>query len=176
MALTTPADFVEGSAEPWIGEVVCALLKASDQRNVLECGSFVGATTLRLGQTLADMGGGTLVACEIDATRALETHTKLLTVPASVEWRVVQQDILVYLGTVPNESLGLVWLDDDHEKAHVAQELEALFPKMVRGGLILGHDVWGICELHEVFERYGGYALDLPRLGPAGGLGILQVP
>ena len=55
------------------------------------------------------------------------------------------------------------------------EEIEALLPKMKAGGLICGHDVFGVCDLQEVFKQFGGYSLALPMLGPAGGLGLLQV-
>ena len=67
-------------------------------------------------------------------------------------------------------------VDDEHSKEHVDRELSALIPKMRRPrGLILGHDVFGSCDLQEIFAKHGGYALDFPRLGLAGGIGVLQV-
>jgi hypothetical protein len=51
----------------------------------------------------------------------------------------------------------------------------ALIPKMNPGGLILLHDVYGVCDLQEVVKKFGGYSIKLPRLGPAGGLGVIQV-
>lgn len=175
--LAAPDDFVEGSTEPWIVDVVCALLTASDQRTVLECGAFIGATTVRLAHTLAEMGGGTIIAVELEADRANTAQAALenANLPPTVTWRVVHDDVLKYIASVPDESIGVAWVDDDHTKDHVAQELTALWPKMVTNGLILGHDVYGSTDLQEQFKQVGGYALDFPRLGPAGGLGILQV-
>jgi len=175
--LEAPEDFVEGSTEPWIVDILCALLKASDQRTVLECGAFVGSTTARLAGALEVMGGGSLVAVELDPVRATTAQNRLdgAAFPPTVAWQIVQDDDLKYIATVPDQSIGFAFLDDDHTKAHVSEEIEALLPKMAPNGLICGHDVWGSCDLQEIFTRYGGYALDLPRLGPAGGLGILQV-
>src|SRR5438132_14302912 len=84
--LEAPADFVEGSAEPWIVDVLCALLKASDQRSVLECGAFVGATTVRLAHTLAAMGGGRVAAIEIDPGRAAAAQARLEQAQPACDW------------------------------------------------------------------------------------------
>ena len=177
MLEATP-DFVQGSAEPWIVDVICALLKASDQHTVLECGSFIGQTSLKLCQTLAEMGGGNFVAVEIDPERAAIAQQRLedAKLPPTVNWQIVQQDIHEFLRVCPDSVFGFAWVDDCHEHAHVDQELRGLFPKMVSpGGIITGHDVTGSCDLQQEFKRYGGIALDLPRLGPAGGIGIIQL-
>lgn len=176
--LEAPDDFVQGSAEPWIVDVLCALLKASDQRYVIECGAFIGATSLRLCQTLAQMGGGSFTAVEIEPERAATAQQRLedANLPPTVNWQIVQQDIFAYLEGVPDGAFGFAWVDDTHTHEHVDAELRALFPKMVTpGGIICGHDVTGSCDLQQEFKRYGGIALDLPRLGPAGGIGILQL-
>ena len=94
----------------------------------------------------------------------------------SIPWRVVRSDALAVIRDFPDESLDFVFLDDDHAHQHVAEELEALMPKMKADGLITGHDQYGICQLHEEFEKYpNAICLDLPALGPAGGLGIIQI-
>ena len=164
----------EGCAEPWIGGILQALLRCYQHHplRVLETGGFIGYTSLKLAEALE--WNDELIVCEIDPERAkriqyvLEDHAKS-------EWRVVADDVLKWIATQPNESLDFIWLDDDHGKQHVFEEIEALLPKMKPGGIICGHDVFGVCELHEVFARFGGYSLALPMLGPAGGLGLLQV-
>lgn len=176
MALVAPSDFIEGSAEPWIVDVLCSLLVASGQKVVLETGTFMGATGIRLAQTLNEHMGGAFLGCELDPDRALATQSRFekLALPL-VNWTIYQQDVLQVIAAQPDESLGFVWLDDDHTHEHVDAELAALLPKMKPGGLICGHDVYGLCDLRQEFTKYGGYSLDLPRLGPAGGLGLLQV-
>jgi hypothetical protein len=84
-------------------------------------------------------------------------------------------DVLHYLATT-TDRFDLAWVDDCHEKPHVTKELTLLYPKMNPGGLILLHDVFGVCDLKTVVNQFGGYSIDLPRLGPAGGLGLIQVP
>lgn len=170
--------FVSGCTEPWIAQLVSSLLVASGQHSVLETGTFTGTTAAWLCLTLAQMGGGEFLGCELDPERSIAADARLaaLELPETVRWRIATGDVLQTVQALPNESLGFVWVDDDHTHSHVAEELVALMPKMRPGGLICGHDVHGSCALHEEFARYpNSIALDLPRLGPAGGLGIIQV-
>ena len=174
-------DHVSGSTEPWIQYLVTALLIGLQRSNmtVLECGGFVGKTSARLATTLQAMGGGTLIVAEWDPEapeRADLTQAALeATNCPSVSWMVRREDALSVIASLPDESLDFVFLDDNHEHAHVDEELRLVIPKVKVGGLVTGHDVWGSCALHEEFAKYGGYALDLPKLGAAGGLGLIQI-
>lgn len=172
-------EHVEGQTEPWVVDILCALLKGLQREspNVLELGGFQGHTSLRLAQA---MTAGTLTIAEYDPDapeRAQLVTDRLLAadLPDIIRWRVLQSDALAVIAQCADESLDFVFVDDDHSEAHVAQEIAALIPKMRVGGLICFHDVYGSCNLAPLVERAGGYCLDLPRLGPAGGLGILQV-
>jgi predicted O-methyltransferase YrrM len=121
------------------------------------------------------MGGGTLHIAELEAERAAACDKRLSELPIKdVEWRVWHDDVFNVIAAQPDESIDWAWVDDNHEKAHVDRELAALIPKMARNGLVLGHDVWGSTDLQEIFVKHGGYALDLPRLGLAGGIGVIQ--
>ena len=166
----------DGCAEPEIADLLCALLRASGHRTVLETGAFTGYTTTKLAWTLEQMGGGRVVACDMDAGRAANVQAALerCAIP-TVSWEVMASDVLVVIAGLADESVGFVFVDDDHTKAHVAEEIRALLPKMAPRGIICFHDVYGVTDLQEVVLAAGGYALDLPKLGPAGGLGIIQV-
>lgn len=167
-----------GTAEPWISRLVHSFIIASGARTVIECGSYKGGTSVWIIDALDKLGGGTLHLCEIDAERMNQTLERVG--PSLVKGKVVNclthlGDVLDYLRRTENR-FDLAWVDDCHEKAHVEQELRLLYPKMNPGGIILGHDVWGSCDLQEVFAKFGGYSLNLPRLGAAGGMGIIQLP
>jgi len=116
-----------------------------------------------------------LIACEIDPVRAKGVHERLsaLTLP-DVAFVVYAQDVLQVIAGMPDGSLDFAFVDDDHQATHVAVEIDALLPKLRKGGLLTFHDVYGSCDLKRVVEGYGGYCLDFPRNGPAGGLGVLQ--
>lgn len=168
--------FESGCAEPWTTNLVTSLLIASNERNVLEIGGFTGQTSAWLAMALERLGGGTLTVCEIDGARVRQVKERIGGLGLKVATvNVVEADSLLYIPTIPNKSLGFVWQDGNHAKFHVEQEIVRLWDKMKPGGIITGHDVWGSCDLQTIYRKYGGAALDLPRLGPAGGLGIIQV-
>lgn len=172
-------EHVEGQTEPWIVDILVALLRGLQREspNILELGGFQGHTSLRLAQA-GEHGTLTIAEYDTDAPERAQLVTDRLiaaNLPDSVSWRVLQSDALAVIAQCADESLDFVFVDDDHTETHVQQEIEALLPKMRAGGLICFHDVFGSCNLRWVVERAGGYCLDLPRLGPAGGLGLLQV-
>jgi predicted O-methyltransferase YrrM len=171
-------DHQPGCTEPWIVELLCGLLKATGVAHpyVFETGGFRGTTSEWLARTIRRMGGGKLIVAEIDSARADAIQSRLYGLPLdTVEISVRNQDAITAIMGLPDELLAFAFVDDHHEKDHVAQETELLLPKMRKGGIIAYHDVYGRCDLQEVVRRYGGYCLDIPRAGPAGGLGLLQV-
>lgn len=173
--VTVPGPYEAGVTEPWITELVGTLCKAVGAHTVLETGSFGGHTTAHLATCLQKRGGGRLIAAEIDVQRAEAVHSRLagLDVP-SVSWTVYAQDVLAVIANLGDGSLDFAFVDDDHGEDHVRAEIEALWPKVRVGGLMVFHDVFGSCDLQRVVRAYGGYCLDFPRNGPAGGLGIIQ--
>ena len=188
LALEWPGGYADGATEPWIQQIVAALLVASHKRTVLELGSYRGHTAVWLCHTLSRMGGGEYLGVDNVSGRQAATLTRLsLLNPANVRYQVVQGDALVVLRSLPARSVGFAWVDDDHAPKHVAEELELLYnpvmpdqSKMVSGGIIAMHDVYGgeerMTPLRSVCVAAHGYALDFPRIGLLGGLGIVQVP
>lgn len=182
MALATDPLHVEGQTEVWVQTLLGFLFRALRRENatIVELGGFQGHTSAHLALALQSMGGGTLIIAEWDPDapeRAdlIDERLQTLDIP-DVDWRVMRSDALTVIASLADESVDFAYLDDDHTHEHVAAELTALMPKMKLGALVCGHDVHGSCNLQEEFARYpNSISLDLPRLGPAGGLGIIQV-
>jgi predicted O-methyltransferase YrrM len=178
------AEWQAGSSEPWIARLVAQLVIANDCRRVVEIGGFKGYTTRHIAEALCCLPHATsLTVCEIDDARARDVSTALNEFcGGEFSASVAVADSLAWIPTLADESVDFVWLDGNHEKLHVLRELHALTPKLTPGGIICGHDVFGVCDLREVFAlaasqvQWPSMSLDLPRLGPAGGIGILQRP
>ena len=168
--------YTSGVTEPWCQQAVAALLVATGQRTVLELGSYLGYTTAWLACTLERMGGGSIVGVEHEPERANHAYDVLLDLDLldDVQWTIARRDALDFL-RADHATYGFAWVDDDHTAAHVNEELSLLKPRMAPGGLICMHDVSGPLGLDEVCRAHGGYVLHFPRLGPAGGLGLIQV-
>lgn len=169
--------YESGCAEPWTSQAVASLLIASNKRTVFEGGAFMGQTSAWLAMALERMGGGHLITVDIDAERLGHAQERLAGLGlTTVVTSAVHADVLQYIPTLADQSIGFAWIDDNHEKHHVDQEIRLLWGKMEKGGIICGHDVIGSCDLQTVFKKYGGIALNFPRLGQAGGLGIISIP
>jgi predicted O-methyltransferase YrrM len=167
----------DGCTEPWIAEIVAALLKARQPKLVVELGGFVGTTSAWLALALKQIGGGELWISEPDHDRREAIEKRIDGIQASgCIITLVKTPSPQVIATFEDRSIDFAWVDNDHQKHHVEQEIVNLWPKMSPGGIMCFHDVWGVCDLQSVVRKYGGIALDLPRLGPAGGLGIIQVP
>jgi SAM-dependent methyltransferase len=162
-----------GSTEPWVSRLVADFIIARGARTVLETGCFKGATSVWIADALHRLGGGEFYLCDIDRSRESEAYVRVVKAGADITRYQIVGDILEFLAVCPDR-FDLAWVDDCHEKLHVRRELELLYPKMTPGGLILLHDIDGVCDLRTVVAQFGGYSIDLPRLGPAGGLGIIQ--
>lgn len=188
LAQEWPKGYADGSTEPWTQQVVASLLVASHAVTVLELGCYKGFTATWLCHTLEQMGGGEYLGVDVEAQRQAWTLARLgaLALPR-VRWKVVQADALAVLRALPKRSVQFAWVDDDHTPQHVAQELDLLYnptqPEqsvMAPGGLIVMHDVCGgegrMPPLKGVCVGAHGYALDFPRIGLLGGVGIIQVP
>lgn len=169
-------NYLTGCTEPWLVEILASLLKASNAKTILECGGYLGTTSAWLALTLQQMGGGTFHIAELEEERAAAVDKRLSELPIDkVNWKVWHDDVFQVIAAMPDESIDFAWVDDRHEKPHVDRELEALLPKMTKKGIVTGHDVFGSTDLQEIFTKHGGYSLDFPMLGAAGGIGIIQV-
>jgi hypothetical protein len=170
------SDHQPGDSEPWVSRLVGDFVVATGARTVLETGGFRGGTSVYILDALRRLGGGHLTVCEIDTKRAAALSDRLdkASTPGTTT-AVLAIDVLSLLQSNTDEKYDLAYVDDDHTKPHVTRELMALMPKMNPGGLILLHDTFGVCDLQDVVRSFGGYSISLPRLGPAGGLGVIQV-
>jgi len=163
-----------GATEPWIAQILYSLIVAKQEPvTILETGGYVGTTSMWLAKAAQEVRGW-LHICEIDEDRCEATRQRLLPFYPYDPIVFHNRDAIEVIDAFPG-LFGFVWVDDDHQKEHVAAELAALMPKMAPGGIIAMHDVYGVCDLAGLCRQFGGVALDFPRIGPGGGIGIIQV-
>ena len=171
------ADYQSGSSEPWTVDILLAIQHALRPQLTLELGSYEGMTTKALAEN-ATRWGGRLITVELDPARQAVAQTRCAGL-TNIEW--VLADTEQYLRDYAGDRFGFVFVDDDHDKAHVARELNLLhdwqhWTLMAPGGVIACHDVVGAFGLGPVVTAHHGFVLNLPLLHPAGGLGLIQVP
>ncbi len=172
-------EYAGGGTEPWVGQLVAEFCAAKHARVVLELGGHKGLTSLAIAERMASYGGGQLIIVELDKDNCDAITKRFRDNPAShvgVLSRLVNDDALTAIATLPVQSVDVAFVDDDHYGPHVEAEIQALLPKMARGGIILMHDVTGAPDgdLDCICRRYGGVVLDLPRMHITGGLGIIS--
>ncbi len=180
MAEDSLAPYRSGSAEPWTAELLAAFVRARKPHILMETGTYLGLTTLRLMQAMESYAGehaSELFTIECDRER-YEAATKFLTANQGTSGltRVtcVEGDALHFMKSERlRGTVDFLFLDDDHTAVHVSQELEVAMELMRPGGIICVHDVIGPFGLGAVVKFFGGIVLDLPRLHAAGGLGVL---
>ena len=167
--------YASGCTEPWIAQILYSLIVAKQEPiTVLETGGYIGTTTAWLAAAVEEVDGK-LIVCEIDKGRSIAVRGRIVSYGFGRNMWSRNRDVLEVIDEQPDGSLGFAWVDDDHHKEHVAKELAALMPKMAPGGLICMHDVFGVTDLAGLCRQFGGVALSFPRIGPAGGIGIIQV-
>ena len=171
-------EHVAGSTEPWVSRLVADFAIAIGAKTILETGGYLGDTTEAIVLAMDSLGVSNegLTVCEIDPDRAEKLRQRFSYLQAP---HFVCGDVLDFLRTT-RDTFDLAFVDDCHEEAHVRQEIALLYPRMRSGGLIVCHDVVGLCpgnteELGRIVEKWGGYVIPLPRLGLAGGLGVIVV-
>ena len=139
------------------------LRRFPETATIVEVGSYVGASALAFGELARRRGtrhrlicldtwAGVPRACFADPAHAdqqdawIRAHGSLLPlfrqntadVAAWLEPRTGHS--LEAVHTFADASVDAVFLDDDHDTAHVAQELRAWWPKVRPGGYLAGHD------------------------------------
>lgn len=156
--------YMAGSTEPWTVSVIQALIELYEPKRILELGTFEGLTTEAILEVAGDAEVWTV---DIEDRR-------LYRGPGA---NFVEEDAITFLSRPETaNAFDFVFVDDDHTREHVEQELGLLIGRVMRpGGLIVMHDVIGPFNLADLVAEHGGIIIDLPLLHAAGGLGIIRV-
>lgn len=95
-------------------------------------------------------------------------HAQRITLPWVSNRKFLRGLSIEMAKRVPDESLSLVYLDADHSYEGVTSDLQAWFPKVVKGGVIAGHDylneAYGVKKAVQHFcEVYSFRAYTIPE-------------
>lgn len=163
----------DGSTEPWVVEILCALVKAQKPSIIIETGTFKGMTTRKLAEAAATYADEKF--CQIFTVESnpemLETIRATIN-PSPSYVAVATCDATEFLRMFDGP-VDFIFLDDDHTAEHVREEVRLALKILRPGGILCGHDVVGTFGLGQVFKEAGGIVLDLPRMHIAGGLGVI---
>ncbi|HEY1250266.1 MAG TPA: CmcI family methyltransferase [Thermoanaerobaculia bacterium] len=112
-------------------------------RLIVETGTYFGGSALFLAQVLDALGEGEVVTIDVEERSPRATHPRIRYVRGS------SADPAVVEAALGGREAGLVILDSDHSRAHVAAELALLAPRVRVGGYLIvedsnvnGHPVW----------------------------------
>jgi len=94
-------------------------------------------------------------AMTVESTHQLKRNAELGTM-ANMDRRAIRQGLSVDIAsTFPDGHFDAVFIDADHTREGVAEDLAAWYPKVKAGGLVSGHDYgddcWGVTEAVDEF-------------------------
>lgn len=118
-----------------VGHFLALLIRAADSRTILEIGSSIGYSTLWLGLA-AETTGGTVTALEHAAWRADQARDHVARAGLQGVVTVHTAEAASFLeNSGRGREFDFVFLDA--EKTDYAQHLEAVYPRVAQGGLIV---------------------------------------
>jgi predicted O-methyltransferase YrrM len=128
---------------------------------VVETGTNLGFSTIVLAQALADGGHSGLVrTVEIDPATSEHARENVEHAGLSQFVKFAVGDSLAFLRGLDLDHVDFAFLDSDHQRGHVVQEFEILFPLVepVRGKVYFDNtSAGGVAEaLAEITGRFGG--------------------
>ncbi|CQR66120.1 O-methyltransferase [Streptomyces leeuwenhoekii] len=120
------------------GRILQLLTRLRRPGHVLEIGTLFGYSTIHLARGLPE--GGRVTTLEIDPRAAEVARRNLRTAGVDDRVDVVVGDAFAYLASVPQESVGLVFIDAD--KKSYPDYLKLCYPLLEPGGLLIADDAF----------------------------------
>jgi predicted O-methyltransferase YrrM len=122
------------------GRLLQLLTQLQRPHHVVEIGTLFGYSTIHLARGLPD--GGRVTTAEIDEDTAQVARRNLQTAGVADRVDVVVGDAVDYLTRLPDESVGLVFIDAD--KKSYPLYLRHCFPILEPGGLLIADDAFAL--------------------------------
>lgn len=161
------------NSEIEVGKFLAALMKMTGAKSVVEIGVFEGETSAQIITALPK--DGVFIGIDIEDLRA--EKNKLLFSHGTKSISFIQENSLTVLKKkLPSDAFDLIFVDGNHDWAHVLPEFKLIERVMKVTGLIVYHDslhIEGPMEIVKYASQYGYQVVNLftPEMR---GLAILQ--
>ena len=170
------------ATEPWMGQALYALARATESRHICEVGVYTGITTIWLALA-AQQTGGCLIAIDHNADYLDKTRARLEAAGLLGSVELVQGDAVSTLHN-RTELFDFVYLDADHSYDGLERIFRAAWLQTRDKGLMCLHDTnyFPTCAENEWLALHFPHAVRL--LGGCGptphgmmpkGVGLIQV-
>jgi len=136
-----------GSVRRDDAELLRTLVHILKPENIVELGTFVGASAITMAQACKDNGKGMVYTCDIDdhGVRAKAEEFGVANFLTFFHGECEQ-----FLGEIPG-TIDMVFYDANAARESYEHFFEALKPRMTRGGLYIVHDYKTRAEGHQPF-------------------------
>jgi hypothetical protein len=75
--------------------------------------------------------------------------------------RILKKESVPAAANFKDRSVGFVFIDANHDKAHVTADIQAWLPKIAPGGILAGHDYGEPCGVKEAVDELLGDRISL---------------
>jgi predicted O-methyltransferase YrrM len=120
-----------------------AIARAADGAKFVECGAYLGRSTVYMGTQIAASGKNISFDSIDNFTFNVtpdQTNTFISNSPAAGKVNLVVADQIAQAATYEDRSLDFVFLDSDHTYDGTKNAILAFLPKIKSGGVLGGHD------------------------------------
>jgi predicted O-methyltransferase YrrM/PAS domain-containing protein len=150
----TGSQGLSGSAEPETGRALYALVRLIEPKNVIEIGSYVGASSICIAQALADNPQPGLLHCvEVEERHVTLTGDHLAEASLADRARIYHgssQDPGI-VSSLPRSEL--IFVDGDHTYEGAKKDFQTYSGLLVGEGMMVYHDTVKIMALQRLMDE-----------------------
>ena len=128
------------STEPDAIHLIYNISRLTCAKNILEIGTYRGACSLALAQAVMMNGGSSITSIDISSEyfENIQNNARYLGLDRLLN--LIHASSADYSSQSPDNSFDLIFIDGDHGFSAVVSDIEAYWPKLKEGGLMLLHD------------------------------------